>query len=377
MKIIIVGAGAVGASLVAHFSGASNQIAVIERNEDLCEELKRKFDVFVVHGRGSSPDALQKAGFETADMVIAVTPSDETNLLVCHFAMQRGVKKRIARVKSDIFTNTDAVDLEQLGVTNVIEPEREVVARILQYISLPGVHETINFHDDSIFLRGYTVTEDMPIAGKTLREFNDLAKGASLLVVMINRAGKSIAPSGEQILLPGDTIVVIMPNESFKSFCTLINRKPKKLKKIVISGDSLTAIRLAEELTPLADRILLVDPDSEHAHYSSTLLNRIEVMHGDCTDRDVLHELHIDKADCFIAAGKDEEDNIMSCLLAKTSGAKMVLAVRNDAHYSDLFHSLGIDHVIIPDEITLNMIIEKIQMVPIGTYIKLTNCRCL
>jgi len=372
MKIVIVGAGMVGYSLARHFSGLDHNITIIEKDKALCEEINNKLDVFTVEGVGSSPAALDAAGIGSADLVIAVTPSDETNLLVCNFAMQNGVEKRIARVKSNIYTtNADNISIEKIGVTTVIEPEKEVMKRILQYVEMPDVLETANFQHDNIYLRGYRVTEDMLIAHKDLAEIRQLAENAPILFVVIVRDGKSLPPTGTQKLLPGDEIVAIMPKESFKTFRHLINRKASKMNKIVVSGDSLTAIHLAEALQPMCDQVLMADPDLEHARFAAGMLNGIDVFHIDCTDSAMLEEINIRNADCFIAAGKYQEDNTMSCLMAKAEGAGMVMALRNDARYERLFTSLGMDHIIYPQEITLNAIIEKIQVVSIGTHLRL------
>ncbi|MEA3489354.1 MAG: Trk system potassium transporter TrkA [Candidatus Omnitrophota bacterium] len=372
MKIVIVGAGMVGYSLARHFSGLGHNIAVIEKDKELCGNINSKLDVFVVEGIGSSPAVLDEADISSADLVIAVTPSDETNLLVCNFAMQNGVKKRIARIKSDIYTaDTPNVSLEQLGVTSLIEPEREVMKRILQYVELPDVLETANFESNNIYLRGYRINEDMPIAHKTLAEIRQMAKTSPILFVVIVREGKSLPPTGDQILLPGDEVVAIMPKESFKTFRVLINHKASKMKKIVVSGDSLTAIHLAEALQTLCEQVILTDPDLEHGRMAASMLHGVEVFHVDCTSSDMLEEINVSQADCFIAAGKYAEDNTMSCLMAKAEGAGMVIALRDDNRYERLFTSLGLDHIIYPQEITLNAIIEKIQMVSIGAHLKL------
>ncbi len=372
MKIVIVGAGMVGYSLAKHFSGLDHNITVIEKDKALCEEIKSKLDVFVVEGIGSSPAALDEAGISSADLVIAVTPSDETNLLVCNFAMQNGVRKRIARVKSNIYTtNAENVSLEKMGVTTVIEPEREVMKHILQYVELPDVLETANFQSDNIYLRSHRVTEDMLIAHKTLSEIRQLAENAPILFMVIVREGKSLPPTGTQKLLPGDEIVAIMPKESFKTFRFLINRKASKMKKIVVSGDSLTAIHLAEALQPLCEQVILADPNMEHGRMAAAMLNGIDVFHIDCTNSDMLEEINISQADCFIAAGKHQEDNIMSCLMAKAEGVRVVIALRDDIRHKRLFTSLGMDHIIYPQEITLNAIIEKIQIVSISAHIRL------
>ena len=373
MNIIIVGAGNVGFNLAEYFSALGHQITVIDQDKARCDHVNSKLDVFVVPGIGSSPAVLAEAGIEKADMLIAVTSNDETNLLACNFAMQNGVKRRIARIKSPIYTTyVPNVSLGQTGVTGLVEPEKGVVDRILQYVELPNVLETANFQSNRIYLRGYRITEDMPIANKTLVEIRQLVESSPMLFVVITRDGKNIPPKGRQVLLPGDEIVAIMPRESFPAFRELINSKTVKMNKIVVSGNTLTAIHLADALKPLADKVVLADPDYDHGHEAASMLQDVDVFHGDSTDASVLEEINVKDADCFIAAG-DPEDNVMSCLLAKAEGARMVIAIREDDRYSGLFDSIGLDHVINTREITLNAIIERIQTVSIGTYLKLKS----
>lgn len=373
MNIIIVGAGNVGFNLAEYFSALGHQITVIDQDKARCELINSRLDVFVVPGIGSSPAVLAEARIDKADMMIAVTSNDETNLLACNFAMQNGVKRRIARIRSPIYTTyVPNVSLGQTGVTSLVEPEKGVVDRILQYVELPNVLETANFQSNRIYLRGYRLTEDMPIANKTLAEIRQMAESSPMLFVVIVREGKNIPPKGNQVLLPGDEIIVIMPRESFPSFRELINSKATKMKKIVVSGNTLTAIHLADALKPLADKVVLADPDYDHGHEAASMLQDVDVFHGDSTDAAVLEEINVKDTDCFIAAG-DPEDNIMSCLLAKAEGAKMVIAIREDDRYSGLFDSIGLDHVINTREITLNAIIERIQTVSIGTYLRLKS----
>lgn len=372
MKIVIVGAGKVGYSLAEYFSRLNHNITIIEKDKGLCEEINSKLDVFAIESVGSNPQALEEANIEKADLLIAVTPSDETNLLVCNFAMQNGVKRRIARVKSNLFTgDTGCVNISELGVTTLIEPEREVVKRLLQYVELPGVTETANLHNDSIYLRGYQVKADMPIAGKTLAEIGQMEFTQNILFVVIVRKGESIHPAGSETILPGDKIVAIMPKESFPAFLSLIGKKPAKMEKIIVSGDTLTAIHLAEALKPISEQVILANPDKEHGLMAASRLDGVDVFHVDSTNGEMLEEINIKETDCFIASGKHAEDNVMSCLLAKAEGAKMVIALREDKRYEGLFSVLGMDHIIYEQEITLDAIIEKIQMVSIGAHLKL------
>jgi trk system potassium uptake protein TrkA len=372
MNVLIVGGGIVGISLAEHLLRFDYQINIVEQDKDRCEYISNKLDVGVLHGVGSDPGILKRAGIDSAGIVIAVTPFDETNLLVCNFAMQRNVEKRIARIRSDIFTGDHSgISLEKVGVTHVIEPEREVVKRIIQYVELPGVTESANFQNDMIYLRGCIVTEDMPIAGKTLAQIRGMAHEDPFLIVVIVRDKKSLAPVGNQVILPGDRIVSVMPKTSFSTFRYLINREQEKLKKIIVSGNTIAAVHLSNALKPFCERVILTNSDLEHGRAAASELQGIEVLYGESTDTEFLQELNVRHADFFIAAGEDSEDNIMSCLIAKEEGVKKTVAIRFDQRYGRLFNSMGIDHIVNPQEITLNMIIEKIQKIPIGTYLKL------
>ena len=171
MKVVIIGAGVVGRTLAEDLSRQRHSVSVVESRPELCEEMATQLEVLTVPGEGASPGALEAAGIASADMVIAVTPSDQTNLLVCNLAKQYGVANRIARIVSEEFTSPGAtVSLAEIGVTHVIEPEKEVVKCALQYLELPGVTQTANFHSDGVYLRGYRITEEMSICGRTLAE---------------------------------------------------------------------------------------------------------------------------------------------------------------------------------------------------------------
>jgi trk system potassium uptake protein TrkA len=374
VNIVIVGAGVVGYSLAEHLGGQGHQISVIDSNAALCEEMSGKLDVITVHGHGSSPRSLEEAGIQNADMVIAVTRNDETNLVICNFAMQYNVPKRIARITSTEYTEAHSkIGLTALGVTHVIEPEREVVSSILQYIELPGVTESANFQLENVYLRGYRIRAGMPVAGRTLAEINALTGDRSILVVLIIRDGRGILPRGAERILEGDEIIAIMASESLPGFRRLVNRPRSRLKKVIISGETLTAIHLANAVKPFAERVVLVDPDPRHAAFAASQLDGVEVIEGACTSTDVLQEVHINNTPVFIAAGEDTEDNLMACVLAKAEGAREVIAISNSERHMDLFRSLGLDHIINPRNITAQTIIANVLKVPIGALLRLKN----
>jgi trk system potassium uptake protein TrkA len=372
LKIVIIGAGTLGTNLAEYLNRLEHQVSIIERDSALLGEVASRLDVLAVEGSGASPKTLEEAGIRQADILIAVTPSDETNLLACNFAMQYGVPKRIARLVSDDYTQANSrISLATLGPTHVIDAEKELVGYILQFVDLPGVLDTAQFHDDDIYLRAYRISEDMPIAGKTLIELREMSGNEPVLLVAIVRGDASIIPSGGERLLPGDMTIAMMPKESFDTYRRLINRPATRKRKIVVSGDSLAAIDIAAALTERSERVILVDPDAAHGRTAAARLSDVEVLHGDCTDSDMLREIHMKSVDFFIAAGRDMEDNIMSSLLAKAEGAAETIAVRNDERHTEFFHSMGIDHVINPRAIALQRIVENIQVIPAGALQRL------
>ncbi len=374
MNIIIVGAGVVGYSLAEHLSRQGHNLSVIEKSSHLCEEINAKLDVITVNENALNPNALEKAGIRDADMIIAVTPNDDTNLVVCNFAMQYGVPQRIARIRT--LKQNDMqhpLSLASIGVTHVIEPEVEVVDNIIKYVELPGVTEAENIQWGNVYLRGYRITEDMVIAGKTLIETNELTKSSHILIVLIVRDGKAILPHGNEVIRPKDEIIAVMREDSLPQFRELINQPSVKLKKLVVYGDTIEAIELAKRVKELTDRTILVDPNEEHAQYAASVLPDAEVLLGDCTGVEMLQEVGVRDVPFFIAVGSDSEDNIMSCLLAKAEGAKRVIAVSNNRRHSKLFISLGIDHVINPNTITVQTIMRNIIRVPIASLLLLKS----
>ncbi len=374
MNIIIVGAGTVGVSLARYLIKQHHYVSIIERDPLLCNDINTRLDVFTVTGSGTSLSVLENAGIRNSDMIIAVTPSDDTNLVLCNFAKQYGVEKRIARIKSSEYSSSDSpVILTELGVTHLIETEKEVVKKIMQHIEFPQATQTANFQSDSVYLRGFKVSENMYLANRTLAEIKQFTSGSPMLIVAIIRGNETVLPTGDKKLLPGDEVIAMMPKESFKNFRKLVNSSDEKVSRIVIYGDSLTAVNLAQNLRGLAERIIFVDPDIDHANEAASFLKGVDVITGNCTNADILQEIRVQNTDFFISVVKDGDDNIMSCLLAKAEGARRVIAVRDEQRHVNLFLSLGVDHIINPQNVSTQRIIEDIKAVPIENHLKLKN----
>jgi trk system potassium uptake protein TrkA len=374
MKIIIVGGGVVGYSLAEHLEHEHHTISLLEKNPAACQAISEKLDIRIVCGTGTSPRLLERAGIKEAEMIIAVTPNDELNILACAIAKQYGVGTRIARIRSNEFRGGDAsIDISEMGVTLVIDPESVVVDAIVQYVETPGATDAINFRGGNILMRGYKVAENMPIANKSLKEVRKETKEHPLLFIAAIRGGDGIIPHGDYIVEPNDDIFGIFSRSSIDTFLNLFNKTRKDVDNVIITGDSLTAVLLADALQNFVDKVILVDPDADHAREAADFLNNVEIVNGDCTESTIMTEVYVRNAKFFIAAGKEAEYNVMSALLAKAEGAREVIAVAADARYDTLFTSIGIDHVIHPRLTIAREILEAIDRGQIGRIARIRN----
>jgi len=374
MRIVIVGGGVVGFSLAEHLMYDNHDVSLVEKDPNVCRIDGDRLDIKLVCGNGSSPRVLEAAGIEGADMVLAVTPVDELNIIVCAIARQYGIKSRIARIRSNEFRGRDAaIDIGKMGVTLVIDPEQVVVDSIIQYIETPGASDASNFQEGNILVRAYQVTEDMPVANKTLSEIGKGLENQPLLFVAAIRDGEGFIPHGDYLIEPGDEIYGIFQRDSIDTYLELFNQTRKDVKNVVITGDSLTAVQLADTLQNLVEKVVLVDPDAEHARQAADILNNIDIVHGDCTESSILKEVYVRNAQFFIAAAKETEYNVMSTLLARAEGAREVIAVSNEIRQDRLFNSIGIDHVIYPRLAIAREILEAIHRGQIGQVVRIRN----
>jgi trk system potassium uptake protein TrkA len=304
-------------------------------------------------------------------MVIAVTPFDEVNLLVCNIAKQYGVRQRIARLRSREFISSDRkVSLEDIGVTAFIFPEKVIVDAIRQYIETPGASDAVNFENGSILLRGYNVRKGMPIVGKSLIDIRSIMAPEMFLVAAVERDGKGMIPPGDFVIREGDEVFGLFPRSAIPSFMNLIDES-HTVKRVILTGNNISTVELAAAIEEDISSVVCVDPDLTHAEEIATQLKKTQVIHGDCTEVDLLSELGIDKADFFIASSNEADYNMLSALLAKSEGAREVVAVSTEYRHDKLFHSIGIDHVINPRITAAREIMQIISRGHIGSVVQL------
>jgi trk system potassium uptake protein TrkA len=374
MRIVIVGGGVVGYALAEHLARDDHHLSMVEMDSQLCQTISEKLDIQILNGSGSSPSVLIEAGLNEADMVLAVTPNDEVNMLVCAIAAQYGVGRRIARLRNQEFAEENsAVDLDKIGITSVIHPEKVLVDHILQFVETPHALESANFEGGRILLRGYRVHEDMEVAGLTPAEIRLRIAPDVVLFPAIVRRGKGMIPEGDTRIERGDLLFSLFPRESLPRFLKLVGVESKPNRKIIITGDSYATIELARALDTTDHKVILVDPDPEHAVRAAELLDSVDVIEGDTTQNDLLREINVDSASFFIATSKGADYNMLSALLAKAEGAHEVITTTTEWQHDRLFQSIGIDHVLNPRLTTAREILEIISSGHIGAAVKLAR----
>ena len=374
MRIVIVGGGVVGYGLAGKLLKEKHHLSLVEMDSKLCEDLSEKLDMQIINGSGTSPALLKEAGIEGADMVLAVTPNDEVNMVVCALAAQYHVKQRIARLRSQEYVaGSELVDLDKIGITSVIHPEKVMVDQILQYIESPHAVESANFSEGRVYMRGYRIRENMELVGKTLIEIRQEIAPETVLFAAIVRKGVGMIPDGKTRIEPNDIVYALFPEQSLEMFLKLVGIERKKSRKIIMTGNSYAADQLAQALDKTDHKVTFVDPDIEHAKSVAGLYDNLEVIHGDATNEDLLRELNVNAASFFISVANWSDYNILSTLLAKAEGAHEVIALSTETRHDRLFNNIGIDHVINPRLIAVRAIFDIISRGHIGAAVELSH----
>lgn len=372
MKILIVGAGAVGFNLAKQLSGEGHTVSIIESDPQISRKITEKLDALCVSGSGNLPSALEEAGIKEVDMVLAVTDSDEINLTVCLLAYWYGVKSKIARLRNEEFTKEDSIlRKNQFFIDRIINPIPITVDSILKVIETPGATYVADFVESDILFRGFRVPPDAPIAGRKIKELKEAGSTDSFLIVAIQRGDDMVIPLGEMEICPDDNIFVLLARASLPYFLPMVNRRATEAQGIVIYGATSIGIQLANALEKTTSTVILIEPDKEKAQMAASKLTRATVLHGHATETEIIQQATLEPVDFFIGASANEQDNILACLLAKKQYAKKTIVITHEPDYVPIFGSIGMDVVINPRLITVSSILQHITRGPILGVAKL------
>jgi trk system potassium uptake protein TrkA len=336
-------------------------VVVIEQSEDRVRQLREAADIHVVHGSGSNPRVLAEAGLEDAEMLIAVTDSDELNLVACLAASaQTIVEVKIARVRDpDLAEAVPAMFPDQpLGLT--INPEEEAANALLKTLQVPGAVGVFPFADGRVQLVAFHVDRECEAVGLELHDLKPKLD-IDFNLVAISRDGALLIPDGRSDIRVRDRVYVAGTPDALEQFAAVLKKQQRQTRHIVISGGGGISYYLARGLEEQDVAPKIIEPDTNRCKFLVERLKRTVVLQGVGTDPELLREENIETTDVFLALTRDEEDNILSALLAKRSGASEVMALVNKPSYSSLASAMGIDAIVSPNQVAVSAILQFIR----------------
>jgi trk system potassium uptake protein len=363
MKILILGAGQVGRTAARHLSHEeANEVTVVDINEDVLRDLQDRLDVRTVAGNAAHPTVLEAAGAAEAEIVVALTSSDEVNMMACEVAFKLyRTPTKIARIRAAEYTSRTALfGSEGLSVDVVISPEQLVTDYVERLIHHPGTLQVLDFADGKVRLVGVRARRGGLLVGQNLRELPRHLPKMEVRVVAIYRDGRSVAPEGDTLIEDGDEVFFLAARYDIRRAMAELRHGDDPARRIVIAGGGNIGFRLAKTLEQ-DNQVKLIERDPRRARRVSELLEKAIVLQGDAADEELLIEENIDSADVFAALTNSEEANILSAMLAKRLGAHKVLALINRPSYTDLVESSSIDIAISPQTITIGSLLAHVR----------------
>jgi len=363
MNLIIVGAGEVGYHLAARLSQQKMDIAVIEKDEEKAARVIDTLDVQAIHGSGSSVETLKQAGIENADMLIAVTNSDEVNMISCLVAsVQSKAITKIARIRNPEYNQSLGIIGENhLNIDLAINPEFELVNTLARLVEIPDATDVVEFAEGRVRITGIKVDPNSYVAGKKLRNLTQENEQHDIIIAALFRGDKIIIPRGNDIIESNDLVYAVTESKKIAAVTNYFKEKARKINLIMILGGGDIAVELAQCLEKKGITIKLIENDEERCEEIADKLEKTIVLRGSGTDQELLEEENIKDVDVFIATSEDEQTNILVSLLAKRLGAKKVISLINNLSYTSLVSNIGVDTVVSPHLSAINRILQFIR----------------
>ena len=362
MNILILGAGEVGGTLAQHLASEAFDITVVDIDGTRLEELRRRLDIRTVQGHGSRPDVLRRAGVEDADMLIAVTPYDEVNMVACQVCYTMfQTERKIARIREDSFhTRSSLFSSEHMPIDFVINPEQVVTEQIKELLQRPGALQVLDFANGRVKLVAMRAREDGPLVGSQLRRLRRRIPNADTRVAAIFRRDRAILPEGDTTIEADDEVFFIAATEHINDVMAALRQVERPYKRVVVAGGGRIGEYLARAIET-SFSVKVIEHDEDRANRIAQRLESAVVIHGDATDRELLLQENIERVDVFCAVTDDDEVNIMSSLLAKQLGVRQVMTLIGKPAYIDLVVGREIDIAISPQLATTSMILAHVR----------------
>lgn len=367
MKVIVCGAGQVGSNIARYLASENNDVTVIDQSQRLIQVLTDSLDVKGMVGFASNPDVLEAAGAGDADMIIAVTFSDEVNMVACQVAHSLfSVPTKIARVRQQSYLQPIWADLfsrDHLPIDVIISPEIEVARAVIRQLQVPGAQDMVSMGDGKVKIIGVRCGEDCPVVNTPLRQLSNLFPNLHMTVVCIIRDDLPFVPDGNEQMLPGDTVYFAVDSDHASRAMSAFGHDEPEARRIVIIGGGNIGLFLAQqlEIEHPGVKVKMIESNAERAEKVAGALKRATVLRGDALDVSILKEANIGNAETVVAVTNDDETNVLASLLAKRHGCQRAMTLVNKTDYDSLMTTLGIDVVVSPRVLTVSTILQHVR----------------
>ena len=362
MNIIILGAGQVGASVAESLASEANDITLVDTDRVRLAYLQDRLDIRTVVGNAAYPSVLRSAGAQDADVLIAATQSDQTNLVACKVAYSVfNLPTRIARLRSADFLEDEALLLpENFAVDYAICPEQDITDYITKLVAFPEALQVLEFAGGRVSLVAVKAFEGGPLVSRPIRELDSHMLNIDFRVAAIFRNEQSVVPDGDTVIQPGDEVFCLAASEHIRLVMRELRKMDRPVERILIAGGGNIGMRLARQLEGKY-QVKLIEANRERAEAIAPQLKKALVLIGDATDEELLEQENIAEMDLFLALTNDDEDNIMAATLAKRLGCRRSLALINRRAYAEMVQGGPIDIAVSPAQIAISSMMARFR----------------
>ncbi len=360
MKIIVLGAGKVGKTLIKHISNEDHDIIVVDQNATKVEEVVNQFDVIGVVGNGGSYDILMEAGAQDANLIICVTASDELNILAGLMAKKMGTRHTIARVRNPDYSSQRDFMRNQLGFSMIVNPELEAASEIRRVLSFPSAVKVDTFSRGKVELAEFFVEEHSRLNGVELSQLHKITK-TNILVCAVSHNEDVIIPDGNYAIKPGDHLYITGTHRDLSRFCLDIGVITTRIKNVIIVGGGKIAYYLSKQLSTQGIKVKIIEKDKNRCQVLAEKLPCVTIIHGDGSDDELLNEEGIENTDAVLALTGLDEENIVLSLSAKSLYHKKTIAKVTRMNYAGLSDVLKVDSIVAPKKIVASQIIRYVR----------------
>lgn len=362
MRILVVGDGKVGHTLAEHLTREEHDVVIIDCNEDVLQHCEDTLDVLCVRGNGANAKTLIDAGVASADIVIAATASDETNMLCCLIAKRLGAKYSIARIRDPEYNESLTLLQRELGIDMTINPERATALEISRLLRFPFANNIESFAKGQVEMVEFRAHEEDAMVGWPLKDLNTRFPGMPrVLYAAIERDGEVIIPNGDISIQPDDRVHVAADMVTITNYFRFLGKNSLRIRDVMLLGGGRISYYLAKMIVPMGIHVSMIEIDGQKATELSEALPHVNVILGDGTDQELLEQEGVREMDAFIALSNRDEENLMTALYAARAGVPKVIVKNNHVTYTDIISAMGLDSIVSPRSITCATILRYVR----------------